>query len=58
MDYSRVESTFGFIFECIVLMFGTLVLVWDKTAQQLESLGFGREYQVIFIKIYHLASYS
>eukprot|EP00026_Physarum_polycephalum_P007646 Phypoly_transcript_07711.p1 GENE.Phypoly_transcript_07711~~Phypoly_transcript_07711.p1 ORF type:complete len:428 (+),score=23.67 Phypoly_transcript_07711:127-1410(+) len=48
LDFSRVESTFGFLFECIVLMLGTLVLVWDKTTNQLESLGFGKEYQIVY----------
>lgn len=48
LDFNRVESTFGFIFECLVLMFGTLVVVWDKTASQLESFGFGREYQILY----------
>lgn len=48
LDFARVESTCGFIFECLVLMFGVLVIVWDKTASLLESFGFGREYHIVY----------
>lgn len=48
LDFSRLESTFGFIFECLVLMFGTLVVVWDKTTLQLEGFGYGSEYHILY----------
>jgi len=48
LDFARVESLIGFVFECLVLMFGILVFVWNKTTSQLESFGFGREYHILY----------
>jgi STE24 endopeptidase len=46
-DYSRFESTFGFLFECLVLILGSLVVLWDFTINKLQEFGYGSEYQIL-----------
>lgn len=45
-DFAKFESTLGFIFECLVLIFGCLVVIWDFTTTTLQGYGFGPEYQI------------
>jgi len=47
MNYARFESTVGFIFECLVLIFGLLVWSWDFTSAKLQSFGYGNDYPIV-----------
>jgi len=46
LNFSRTESTIGFILECLVLYFGVLVYIYNGNSYIWDYMGFNNSYQI------------